>query len=464
MSFSVPRLGEALLALPPVSPDTPLCVALSGGIDSMVLVAALAELRAEGVVGALRAHHVDHGLHPDSGVWAGACESVCRTLGVPLQTVRVEVPRERGDSLEAAARSVRYEALAAGLGHDECLLTAHHGDDQMETVLLQLLRGSGPAGLAAMPKYRPLADGWLIRPLLGFTRAELEAWARGRPLTWQEDPSNRDPAPGRNFLRLKVLPRILGRWPGAAASIGRSAALCAEAHHLLEELGQDDLAAAAVGDGLDAVVLATLNPARQRNLLRLWLRRQQLPLPDSHRLRTAVEQLLPARRDARPRVDWPGASLRKYRDRIHVLGARQLAVLERDPRPLSWPEVRTPLALGPGMGRLVWAHDPDGGVDPRWLQDAGMEIRYRHAGEQAQPAGGDQHRRLKTLFQEIGIPPWWRSHVPLVFAQNRLLAIADRWLAPGALAAPGQAGWRLRWEDAPASAARDCDSPGVLVI
>jgi tRNA(Ile)-lysidine synthase len=464
VSFSVPRLAEALLDLPPVSPATPLCVALSGGIDSVVLLAALAELRAEGAVGPLRARHVDHGLHPDSGAWAGACESVCRTLGVALQTVRVDVPRERGDSLEAAARAVRYEALAAGLGHDECLLTAHHGDDQMETVLLQLLRGSGPAGLAAMPKYRRLADGWLIRPLLGFTRAELEAWARGRGLAWQEDPSNRDPAPGRNFLRLKVLPQLLERWPGAAASIGRSAALCAEAHHLLEDLGQADLAVVAVDDGLDAVVLATLNPARQRNLLRLWLRRQQLPLPDSHRLQTAVEQLLPARRDARPRVDWPGASLRKYRDRIHVLGQRQLEVLGRDPRPLSWPEVRTPLPLGQGMGRLVWTHDPDGGVDARWLQDAGMEIRYRHAGDQAQPAGGDQHRRLKTLFQEIGIAPWWRSHVPLVFAQNRLLAIADRWLAPGARAAPGHAGWRLRWEDAPTAAAHDCDSPGVLVI
>lgn len=464
MSFSVPRLGEALLELPPVSPDTPLCVALSGGIDSVVLLAALAELRAEGAVGALRAHHVDHGLHPDSRVWAAACESVCQTLGVALQTVRVEVPRERGGSMEAAARSVRYQALAAGLGDDECLLTAHHGDDQMETVLLQLLRGAGPAGLAAMPKYRPFADGWLIRPLLGFTRGELQVWARERALTWQEDPSNRDPAPDRNFLRLKILPRIRERWPGAAASIGRSAAHCAEAQRLLEELGHEDLAEVAIDDGLDALVLATLDQARQRNLLRLWLRRQQLPLPDSHRLQTAVEQLLPARRDARPRVDWPGASLRKYRDRIHVLDQRQLEVIERDPRPLSWPEVGTPLALGPGMGRLVWKHDPGGGVDKRWLEDAGMEIRYRHAGEQAQPAGGDQHRRLKTLFQEIGIPPWWRGHVPLVFARNRLLAIADRWLAPGARAAPGQAGWRLRWDNAPTATARDCDSPGVLVI
>lgn len=464
MSFSVPRLGEALLELPPVSPDTPLCVALSGGIDSVVLVAALAELRAEGAVGALRARHVDHGLHPDSGLWASACESLCQTLGVALETVRIEVPRERGDSLEAAARSARYGALAAGLGQDECLLTAHHGDDQMETVLLQLLRGAGPAGLAAMPASKPLGDGWLIRPLLGFARVELEAWARGRALSWQEDPSNLDPGPGRNFLRLKVLPRIRERWPGAAASIGRSAAHCAEAHHLLEALGAEDLAAVAVDDGVDATAMANLDQARQRNLLRLWLRRRRLPLPDSRRLQTAVEQLLPARRDARPRVDWPGASLRKYRDRIYVLDARQLEVLERDPRPSSWPDPATPLALGPGMGRLVWSQAGEGGVDRRWLREGGMEVRYRHAGEQAQPAGGDQHRRLKTLFQDTGIPPWWRSHVPLVFAQNQLLAIADRWLAPGTRAAPGQAGWRLRWEDAPLAAAGDCDNPGVLVI
>lgn len=464
MGFSVPRLREALFDLPPVRAETPLCVALSGGIDSVVLLTALAELRAEGAAGALRAIHVDHGLHPDSRAWAASCESICQALGVALETLRVVVPREPGESPEAAARSVRYQALAELLGPGECLLTAQHADDQMETVLLQLLRGAGPAGLAAMPACKRFAEGWLLRPLLGFTRAELETWARMRTLSWQEDPSNRDPAPGRNYLRLVVVPRLRERWPAAAASIGRSAAHCGEAQQLLEELAQSDLAAVGAADGLNAVALAALNQARQRNLLRIWLRLRGLPLPDSHRLQTAVEQLVPARRDASPRVDWPGASLRKFRDRIHALDARQLQVLGADPQGRRWPETGTPLVLGPGMGRLVWWQDPRGGVHERWLRGPGLEIRYRHAGDRVQPAGADPHRRLKTLLQEIGVPPWWRSHVPLVFAQNQLLAVADRWLSPGALSVPGQAGWRLRWEDAPTAAGRDCDGPGVLVV
>jgi len=460
----VHRLHEALQRISVFSPASPLRVALSGGVDSVVLLHGLAALRADGLVGKLDAVHVDHGLHPDSATWAAACAAHCAELGMPLKSVTVTVPLRPGDSPEAAARAVRYAALGEGLAQEACLLTAHHGDDQMETVLLQLLRGAGPAGLAAMPGCRAFAGGWLIRPLLDFTRAELEAWARSRGLVWQEDPSNEDCLPGRNYLRLKVLPTLRQRWPAAAASLGRSAGHCAEAQRLLEELGAIDLAAVAADDGLRAGSLAQLSEARQRNLLRLWLRRRGLPLPGARRLQTVVEALIPARRDARAEVNWSGASLRKYRDRVFALNASQLETLAHRPQPSVWRSVGTSLALGPGMGSLSWVSDPAGGIDDSWLEQAPLEIRFRRRGEQVEPAGGTHHRRLKTLFQEIGVPPWWRGHVPMVFAQNRLLAIADRWLSGDALAAPGQAGWRLRWEQAPLGAGRDCDRTGVLVI
>jgi len=460
----VQRLHEALQQLSVYSPAVPLRVALSGGIDSVVLLHGLAALRADRLVGELDAVHVDHGLHPDSAAWAAACASHCAELGVALRAVNVTVPRCAGDSPEAAARAVRYAALADGLEHGQCLLTAHHGDDQMETVLLQLLRGAGPAGLAAMPACRAFADGWLIRPLLDFTRAELETWAQSRGLVWQEDPSNEDCAPGRNYLRHKVVPALRQRWPAVAASLGRSAGHCAEAQRLLEDLGAIDLEAVAKDDGLRAEALAQLSEARQRNLLRLWLRRRGLPLPGVRRLQTLVEDLIPARRDASAEVSWPGASVRKYRDRLFALDASQLKVLAHQPEPSVWHDVAAPLALGLGMGQLNWVSDPAGGVDGSWLEQASLEVRYRRRGEQIEPAGGGHHRRLKTLFQAIGIPPWWRAHVPLVFAQNRLLAVADRWLSGEALAAPGQAGWRLCWEQAPLGAGRDCDRTGVLVI
>ena len=446
MNFSVPRLREAMQGLAGIPSRPVLCVALSGGVDSMVLLHALAELYRQGDVAGLRAVHVDHGLHADSARWAAACQRSCAALDLELDQVRVQVPRRSGESLEAAARAVRYAALGERLQPEECLVTAHHADDQMETVLLQLLRGAGPAGLAAMPAATGFAGGWLIRPLLGFTRDELEGWARGQDLEWQEDPSNRDPGPRRNFLRIAVVPGLRERWPAAAASFGRSAAHCGEARALLDELAGIDLSIVAADGSLDAVALAQLSEPRQRNLLRVWLRQRGVPLPGFRRLQTAVDQLVPARDDAKAEVSWPGGSLRKYRQRIYALDAAQLVQLERDPSPATWTDPRRPQDLGSGLGRLVWFRDPNGGIGERWLGEGSLEIRYRRKGERVLPSGGDHHRRLKSLFQETGLPPWSRSGAPLVFAQNELLAIADRWLAPGALVPPGQAGWRIRWE------------------
>ncbi|MGB5591518.1 MAG: tRNA lysidine(34) synthetase TilS [Gammaproteobacteria bacterium] len=445
MSFSLPRLSEALRCLSGIPPQPRICVALSGGVDSMVLIHALAALYRQGDIAGLRAIHVDHGLHPDSASWAQACERECAALRLELKQFQVQVPRRRGESLEAAARAVRYAALAEGLQPEECLATAHHSDDQMETVLLQLLRGSGPAGLAAMPAVSDFADGWLIRPLLNFSRVELELWARQQDLTWQQDPSNRDPGPRRNYLRIAVIPGLRERWPAAAASVGRSAAHCAEASMLLEELAGIDLSRLATDDSLDAVALAKLSEARQRNVLRAWLRQRGMPLPGFRRLQSAIQQLVPARRDANPEVRWPGGALRKYRQRIYALDAAQLRQFEREPAPLVWSDPKRPQDLGPGFGRLVWFREAGGGIDQRWLEGT-LQIRFRHEGERVLPLGGEHHRRLKSLFQECGIAPWQRDRAPLVFAQNQLLAIADRWLAPKALAAPGQAGWRIRRE------------------
>jgi tRNA(Ile)-lysidine synthase len=246
--FSSQWLAGRLAALLPAYPNVSLCIALSGGVDSVALLAAAAALTPRSAVGrpgkpstaeragaakaagpSLRAIHVHHGLHPNADRWARHCGKLAKQLGVRLETVRVKVRPAAGDSLEAAAREARYAALAARLKPGEVLLTAHHQDDQLETVFLQLLRGAGIAGLAAMPEVAPFAQGQLIRPLLTLSRAQLEAWARDETLEWIEDDTNANERFDRNFLRRSVLPLIRSRWPGAAGAVSRTARHAADA-------------------------------------------------------------------------------------------------------------------------------------------------------------------------------------------------------------------------------------------
>jgi tRNA(Ile)-lysidine synthase len=206
------------------------CIAFSGGMDSLVLLVAMARIIDRFQPGALRAVHVHHGLHAQADGWEEACRTHCEALGIPLTVLRVDARAARGESPEARAREVRYAALAEALAPGEVLLTAHHADDQLETVLIQLLRGAGVAGLAAMPVETPFGAGWHQRPLLGFPRASLQAWAQSQQLPeWVRDPANQQPRFARNHLRHEVLPAIRAHWPGAAAAASRAARHCAEA-------------------------------------------------------------------------------------------------------------------------------------------------------------------------------------------------------------------------------------------
>ncbi|HEV2287260.1 MAG TPA: tRNA lysidine(34) synthetase TilS, partial [Steroidobacteraceae bacterium] len=223
-------LRRRLAALLPDLAERELCVAFSGGADSTALLAALAGQ--SGKLGALRALHVDHGLHPDSAAWAARAVAAARGLGVPCGVLDAKVARGRGDSLEARAREARYRLFEAALRPGEVLLSAHHEDDQLETVLLMLLRGAGVAGLAAMPELVRFGPGLLVRPLLSRSRAALAAFVRAAGLPHLEDPSNLDERLDRNYLRRRVLPALRERWPAAAATVSRSARHAAEAGRL----------------------------------------------------------------------------------------------------------------------------------------------------------------------------------------------------------------------------------------
>ncbi|AGA89765.1 tRNA(Ile)-lysidine synthetase [Thioflavicoccus mobilis 8321] len=408
-------------------------VAFSGGLDSTVLLHALAGLRSR-LTFELRAVHVNHGLQVDAAQWARHCRRVCNGLGVPLASLAVAARAAPGESPEAAARAARYGALAGLIQADDLVLAAHHQDDQAETLLLALLRGSGVHGLAAMPVDAPLGSGRLVRPLLGYRRRDLHDYAIRAGLTWIEDPSNAALDLDRNLLRHEVLPRLRERWPSAPATIARSAAHCAEAARIVDNAAADLVMRLAGGDDtLSIPGLRELPTALCRAALRYWVRDLGLPVPDQVHLERVLREVLSARRDADPLVAWPGTEIRRYRERLFAL--RPLP-----PRPAPdlaldwWPG--SDLRLPAGLGRLV---RPAVGGDDAIVTP--LKIRFAVPGARLRPYPGAQGRSLKTLFQEAGIPPWLRPYIPLVFAGDDLIAV------PGLL--PNRNRLAMVWLDHP---------------
>lgn len=444
MAFSIEAFEAALAAAVAAGAPRRFLVALSGGLDSTVALHALIE---SGAVGSVRAIHVDHGLHPDSSSWRDHCRACCAALDVPFADATASIAATPGRSPEEAAREARYACLRHELGADETLVTGHHADDQLETVLLQLLRGAGPAGLAAMPGLASFGRGHLCRPLLGFRRAELAAWADSRGLSWLEDPSNREAGYDRNYLRHEVLPALRRRWPSAARSAVRSARHCAEALDLMEALADADLAPLLSRGRLDVGGVAALAPSRQRNLLRRWLVLRGITVPDARRMDSILRDVMGARADARPEVRWDAGAVRRYRDRLYALDADSLAVLERPGGKLSW-DPGQPLSLGPGLGRLRLIPAEGPGLSVKSLEAGPLEVRFRAGGETLKPAGRACTRPLKKLLQEAGVPPWWRDRVPIIYLGHRLLCVADLWIDQEAYS-EGPGAWRVSWEERP---------------
>jgi tRNA(Ile)-lysidine synthase len=396
-------------------------VAFSGGLDSTCLLSAAAAV-ARRLPGPLEAVHLDHGLHPDSPHWAEHCKGVCKALGVPLTVRRLSIRRAPGESLEAVAREARYAALAALLNPGELVLTAQHQDDQAETLLLALLRGSGIDGLAAMRPVSALGLGRLVRPLLEIPRAALVAYAREQGLTWVEDPSNASIAFDRNFLRHRVLPVLRERWPRASATLARSAAHSAEAADLIEAQAAGALTTlwGARPGALSIPALSRLDPALSRAALRLWLRRRGMPLPDTAHLRRILTEVLPARRDANPLVAWTGCEIRRYRGDLLALKPLPLRPINGA---LSWDG--DVLVLPASLGTLT--RNPSGPpTDGSAAEDGtrSLQVRFGVEGLWCRPGPLDHRRPLKKLFQEAAIPSWLRPYVPLVFAGERLVAVA----------------------------------------
>ncbi|RAU31014.1 tRNA lysidine(34) synthetase TilS [Enterobacter sp. ECC-175] len=408
--MTLPAIAQA------VSPYRQLLVGFSGGLDSTVLLHRLKLWRDANPDVQLRAIHIHHGLSPHADAWAAHCEALCAGWKIPLVITRVTL-REEGLGVEAQARKARYAAFADTLRAGEALVTAQHLDDQCETFLLALKRGSGPAGLSAMPARADFAGAHLIRPLLGETRASLEAWAQEHDLRWIEDESNQDDGYDRNFLRLKILPLLTARWAHFAEATSRSAALCAEQEGLLDELLGEELAKLTSADGALAIApLEDVSAARRAALLRRWLASHHAPMPSRAMLVRIWDEVAQAREDAEPRVHLSGYEVRRYKGRLWWIGATPSLA----DTVLSWADTNDALVLPGRAGHVCLA--PSGNVRlPR--ADEAVTVRFK-AGGMLHIVGRNGGRKLKKIWQELNVPPWRRDTTPLLFYNETLIAAA----------------------------------------
>jgi tRNA(Ile)-lysidine synthase len=438
MRFGAAELDAVLRQyLPPDA--TRLVVGVSGGADSASLLTALSELSDR----AMRAVHVDHGLQTASVALRASSNALCERLRIPLTVLEVKV-ESSGESLEAAARDARYRALARNLAPGECLLTAHHAEDQAETVLLQLLRGAGIKGLSAMPMLRRLATGWHLRPLLRVTRRDLEAYAEMHGVQAHEDPMNRDLRFDRVFLRAEIWPKLIERWPGAAASLGRAASHAADAQDLLERDADEALFRLRDGRALSVTGLRALTERDRINVLRRWLAESGMASPSSARLTEGLRQALLADADQAPAIVWDGHALRRYQDRLVVTEATLPSLAAC----LEWPvRADARLDLGSGLGTLRWLPRL-GGLDAKRLPD-GLTVRRRVGGETLRLGARARTQSVQHLCQAMGVLPWMRDALPMIHAGDSLVAIGDIWRDARWGAREDEMGFDVVWEGRP---------------
>lgn len=455
-----------ILPAPPplqcLSPSARLWVALSGGLDSTVLLHLLSRHPDIGR-DRVRALHIHHGLHADATQWTTHCRQFCSVIGVPLQTVNVAVARDGGEGLEAAARKARYAAFAGAIGDHDVLVTAHHRDDQAETFLLRALRASGPDGLASMRPWRAFANGWHWRPLLETPRSALLSYACEHGLAWIDDPSNLDTVHDRNFLRQAVMPLLRGRWPQVDAAFARSASLSADAAGLLADEDASALAAARGDDEhhVSTHALQQLPATRRARVLRRWVAELGLPPLPSAGIAQIESQLLAAQHDTDAAFEWSGAVIRRWRGVLH-------ADALHDALPVEWraewngaSPLRLPtgdlLRLLPGATALATdsvnttedSAPAVGPAVPKRLPAAFEQTLFVHArqgGERVTLPGRGHSHTVKHVLQDLGVPPWVRERLPLVSSgSGELLAIGDLAYSAGFDAWLRQRDLQLQW-------------------
>ncbi|MGD8569637.1 MAG: tRNA lysidine(34) synthetase TilS [Gammaproteobacteria bacterium] len=417
-------------------------IAYSGGIDSHVLLHAISSHRHHFPQVSFHAVHINHALNRQADQWAEHCRKISEQLKIPYLDIDVDATPAAGESPEARAREVRYQALVKLIKPGDCLLTAHHQDDQVETLLLQLMRGSGPKGLAAMPRWTAFGLGRLARPLMQVRREDIHTYAIANQLNWIHDESNLDTRFDRNFIRHEVVPKLLQRWPSLAQTVTRSARYCAEAAELMDDAAQSilDILNPGGGSGLPVSGLMTLSQIQQRNVLRYWIHKSGYNTPSSAQLQQLVDQVLLAAPDSMPRITWEGCEVRRYRGQLYIMSPLHPVPAGKS---IPW-NLEEPLQIG-GIGVLSAQHTRGRGVATHFVKPGAVTVGFRRGGETIQPLGRTQHHVLKKLFQEQGIPPWIRDRVPLVYIGGELAAVGEWFVSHPFAAQADEPGIVFQW-------------------
>ncbi len=429
-------------------------IGYSGGLDSTVLLSLCQRLYVERSAThsqQIVAVHVNHQLSPNAAAWQSHCQRFCEALGVEFVAAKVDV-HPAGGGIEQAARKARMDFFASFCQADDLLVLAHHQNDQIETLLLRLLRGSGPTGLAAMAPISRIGNLKILRPLLDVGRDQLEVIADELGLQWVDDESNQKDVYDRNFLRLNVIPLLKQRWPNLEQALSRSARLCGETSAVLEafSLSQCEEHLDEQG-GLDIAWLSGQGQSLQRQLLRAWLVSRGLPFPSERNLLRIQNEIMPAKEDAVPEVMWSGWVVGRFRGRLYAFprlvapeGGREVEITPDQWQRLLAGSGEDILDLGEGWGRLRARVSSGAGLRVDSLGEV-VQVRVRRGGERCRPVARPQ-KLLKKWLQDYQLPPWLRDHQPLIYQNDRLIAVPGLFVCQGFQAQPGEKGLSLQWE------------------
>ncbi|WP_445206088.1 tRNA lysidine(34) synthetase TilS [Vibrio sp. 10N] len=399
-------------------------IGFSGGVDSRVLLRLAALYRAQRPNLELLAVHVHHGLSQYADQWLEQCQAWAEQEQIPFVAEYVSLDLESGDSVEQLARDARYRALASHINTGDILLTGQHLDDQTETFLLALKRGSGPKGLSSMAQLTSFGEGELLRPLLDVSRTDIEHFAHAQQLVWLEDDSNQDTRFDRNFLRHQVIPVITERWPSFSKAVRRSARLCAKQEQLLAELLQPELQSCLnTFAGIDVDKLSRCSALKRDQLLRMWLETHTTVLPSETQLQQLWKDVALAKPDANPTMSLATGSVRRFRMHLYWIAPHQDITHWRQSVAFD-----ARVLLPDGLGGLTLAQKTGGDtlmqLDRTTLTEP-LVVMFEPEGLSAHPHGRAGSRKLKKLFQEYHIPSWQRRRTPILMMGDKVVAVAN---------------------------------------
>ena len=418
---------------------TKFTIALSGGVDSMVLLDLLSKAKRSSDV--IKAIHINHNLHETSKEWVDFVTDACKKYKLPLIIESIN-PKQEGFGLEAEAREQRYKKFKEIILDNECLLTAHHLDDQIETMLFRIFRGTGLDGLRSIRKKAKFGKGLLCRPLINIPREAIEQYAKLNDIKWIEDPSNKNIDFDRNYLRNNIVPSIKKRWPNAQKTITRLSSLAENNQKLLHELAKEDIGEIEKFNVLDIGILSNKSSLRINNIFRFMILKNKMGIPSLKVLENGIETLINAKSDS-PIITWDGFSIRRYKNTLYFFNP-DLKQDEIRPLKMKW-FIDETINLGGNRGSIQARFIKGQGIALNKCPKS-LEIKYRKGGEQIKPSGHKITKSLKNLFQENNVLPWVRDQIPLFYLDEELVSVGDLWFNQDYKAKEQEDGFLISWD------------------